>query len=115
MNSCMQTYEDTYYTYCVWESQYNYAFKKLSTKFWNVTRKLMKLLNSCQNYLNNDSDCDKIITHIFWIFVIPKLLCVLPYLYVMCSMQYVVSGNLLLSQKQNLFIIFITIINLLSR
>ena len=44
--------------------------------------------NALQIYLDNDSYRDKIITHIFWIFVISKLLCVLTYLYVVCSIQY---------------------------
>ena len=38
--------------------------------------------NALQNYLNNNSYRDKIMIGIF---VIPKLLCVLMYLYVLCS------------------------------
>ena len=50
--------------------------------------------NALQNYLDNDSYHDKImigyylgIMHILWIFIIPKLLCVLTYLYVLYSIQ----------------------------
>ena len=47
--------------------------------------------NALQNYLDNDSYRDKIMigyyTYIFRIFVIPKLLYVLTYLYVLCSIQ----------------------------
>ena len=43
--------------------------------------------NALQNYLDNDIYRDKIMIGYYAYFVIPKLLCVLMYLYVLGSIQ----------------------------
>ena len=70
--------------------------------------------NALQNYLDNDRYHDKLIIgyYTYWIFVILKLLYVLTYLYVLCNIQWCPE---IYYYHNNKIIIFITIMNLLSR
>ena len=70
--------------------------------------------NALQNYLDNDRYRDKLMIgyYAYWIFVILKLLYVLTYLYVLCNIQWCPE---IYYYHDNKIIIFITIMNLLSR